>query len=189
MSVLPTMDSSNKDKLMAFRVCKEPFAFPKKVELESIIAQELPHFAKWLMDWKPPEAVLDDDRFGIKSFIDRSISYAAFDNSSRSQVSELIDFFAKACREQNEKMASWRGTILELQVALHSYNGGRPLGASNKIDFIRNGLSHLEDVGKHSKTTRPIKSVGKGSGKIWIIDVTSPFDIDYEEVTLENQPF
>lgn len=189
MSVLPTMDSSNKDKLMAFRVCQEPFAFPDKEELESTIAKELPHFAKWLMDWKPPVEILDDDRFGIKSFIDRSISYAAFDNSSRSQVSELVDFFSKACRQQNEKMASWRGTILELQVALHSYNGGRPLGASNKIDFIRNGLSHLEDVGRTSKTTRPIKSVGKGSGKIWIIDVTEPFDIDYEEVTLENQPF
>jgi|TARA_R110000765_G_scaffold14768_1_gene42840 hypothetical protein len=189
MSVLPTMDSSNKDKLMAFRICKEPFVFPKKVELEATIAQELPHLAKWLMDWKPPEEILDDDRFGIKGFIDRSISYAAFDNSSRSQVSELIDFFSKACRQQNEKMASWRGTILELQVALHSYNGGRPLGASNKIDFIRNGLSHLEDVGRSSKTTRPIKSVGKGSGKVWVIDVTAPFDIDYEEITSENQPF
>jgi len=189
MSVLPTMDSSNKDKLMAFRIRKEPFIFPKKEELEATITQELPHFAKWLMDWKPPEEILDDDRFGIKGFIDRSISYAAFDNSSRSQVSELVDFFSKACRQQNEKMASWRGTILELQVALHSYNGGRPLGASNKIDFIRNGLSHLEDVGRNSKTTRPIKSVGKGSGKVWVINVTAPFDIDYEEITSENQPF
>ena len=195
MSVLPAMDSSNKDKLMAFKVCAEPFVFPPKAELEALIEQELPYFAKWLMDWKPPVEVLDDDRFGVKSFIDKSISYAAYDNSSRSQVSELVDFFAKACREQNDRMVEWRGTITEFQVAIHTYNNGRALGASNKLEFVRNGLSHLEDVGKSNKSIRPIRSIGKGSGKVWVMDVTSAYDIDNdmevenEESTLETQPF
>lgn len=30
MSVIPTMDSSNRDKLMAFKVCKKYFQFPVK---------------------------------------------------------------------------------------------------------------------------------------------------------------
>jgi len=183
MSVLPTMDSSNKDKLMAFKVAQEPFKFPPKRELEATIDEELPAFAKFLIDWKPPKEVLDDDRFGVKSFIDRSISYAAYDNSSRSQVAELIDYFAKACREQNVEMTEWRGTITEFQVALHTYNNGRSLGASNKLEFVRNGLSHLEDVGKSDSTVRPIRSIGKGSGKVWIINVTQPYDIDADEAT------
>ena len=183
MSVLPTMDSSNRDKLMAFKVCQSPIKFPAKRVLEATILEELPYFAKFLLDWKPPEAVIDDDRFGVKSFIDKSISSAAYDNSSRSQVAELIDYFAKACREQNIDIREWRGTITEFQVALHTYNNGRSLGASNKLEFVRNGLSHLEDVGKNDPSVRPIKSVGKGSGKVWIIDVTKPFDIDAEELT------
>lgn len=183
MSVLPTMDSSNRDKLMAFKVAQAPFRFPCKQELETTIDEELPAFAKFLMDWKPPKQVLDDDRFGVKSFIDRSISYAAYDNSSRSQVAELIDYFAKACREQNNEISSWRGTITEFQVALHTYNNGRSLGASNKLEFVRNGLSHLEDVGKSDDSVRPIRSVGKGMGKVWIINVTQPYDIDSEEIT------
>jgi hypothetical protein len=182
MSVLPTMDSSNRDKIMAFKVSEKPFAFPPKQELEAKIDEELPAFAKFLMDWKPPVEVLDDDRFGVKSFIDQSISYAAYDNSSRSQVAELIDYFAKACREQNTEMREWRGTITEFQVALHTYNNGRSLGASNKLEFVRNGLSHLEDVGKSDSGVRPIKSIGKGSGKVWIIDVTQSYDIDADEL-------
>ena len=181
MSVLPTMDSSNRDKIMAFKVAQAAFKFPPKQELEATIDEELPAFAKFLIDWKPPQGVIDDDRFGVKSFIDRSISYAAYDNSSRSQVAELIDYFAKACREQNSEMAQWRGTITEFQVALHTYNNGRSLGASNKLEFVRNGLSHLEDVGKSDSSVRPIESIGKGSGKVWIINVTQPYDIDADE--------
>ena len=187
MSVIPTMDSSNRDKLMAFKVNQKPFNFPPKRELQATINKELPYFARFLLDWKPPEEVLDDDRFGVKSFIDKSISYAAYDNSSRSQVAELIDYFAKACREQNTEIKEWRGTITEFQVALHTYNNGRSLGASNKLEFVRNGLSHLEDVGKGDKSVRPIRSIGKGSGKVWIIDVTQPYDIDAEELTSETK--
>jgi hypothetical protein len=187
MSVIPTLDSSNKDKLMAFKINPKPFKFPPKEQLEAIIAQELPHFLKWLADWNPPAEVLDDDRFGVKSFIDESIAYAAYDNSSRSQVAELVDFFAKACRENNDKMTEWRGTITEFQVAIHTYNNGRALGASNKLEFVRNGLSHLEDGGKSNDKIRPIKSVGKGSGKVWTIDVTEKFDIDFEETIESSQ--
>ena len=183
MSVIPTLDSSNRDKLMAFKICPKPFKFPKKYDLEDILDKELPHFLAWLEKWKPPEEVLDDDRFGVKSYIDNSIAYAAYDNSSRSQVAELIDFFSKACREQNDRMKQWRGTITEFQVAIHTYNNGRALGASNKLEFVRNGLAHLEDAGKSNNGIRPIKSVGKGSGKVWVIDVTEPFDIDFEDST------
>tara|TARA_R100001510_G_C7656032_1_gene215631 strand:- start:3214 stop:5394 length:2181 start_codon:yes stop_codon:yes gene_type:complete len=186
MSVIPTLDSSNRDKLMAFKICQEEFKFPPKEKLERIIQDEMPHFLAWLYDWKPPIQVLDDDRFGVKSFIDNSIAFAAYDNSSRAQVAELVDFFAKACRGQNEKMGEWRGTITEFQVAIHTYNNGRSLGASNKLEFVRNGLSHLEDAGKSNSDIRPIKSVGKGSGKLWIIDVTAPYDIDRDLIS-ENE--
>tara|TARA_B110000459_G_scaffold54860_1_gene61434 strand:- start:1242 stop:2171 length:930 start_codon:yes stop_codon:yes gene_type:complete len=183
MSVIPTLDSSNRDKLMAFKICDKEFRFPPKDKLTNIISNELPNFLAWLEAWDPPVEVIDDDRFGVKSFIDKTIAYAAYDNSSRSQVAELVDFFAKACREHNETMANWRGTITEFQVAIHTYNNGRALGASNKLEFVRNGLAHLEDGVKANPDMRPIKSIGKGSGKVWSIDVSEKFDIDFEDTT------
>ena len=38
-------------------------------------------------------------RFGVVSFIDEKIADAAYDNSSRSSVAELVDWFAKAGKE------------------------------------------------------------------------------------------
>jgi len=183
MSVIPTLDSSNRDKLMAFRVSQKSFDFPEKKVLEDTISKELPHYCKWLEEWKPPAEVMDDDRFGVRSFIDGNIASAAYDNSSRSQVAELVDFFSKACREQNDTLTQWRGTITEFQVAIHAYNNGRSLGASNRLEFVRNGLSHLEDAGKANDEIRPIKSIGRGSGKVWIIDVSQEFDIDPDKFT------
>ena len=192
MSVIPTMDSSNKDKLMAFRIAKESFKFPPKEELEATIERELPFFARWLMDWKPPKEVLDDDRFGVKSYIDKSIASAAYDNSPRAQVSELLDLFSKRVRDDNPDAAAWKGTILELQKKVDGYNIPKTaMGRMSGHDFLRNGLAHLEDIGKSNKTVRPVVSKGKGNGKIWTIDINVKFDIDYEEPapTLENQPF
>ena len=55
------------------------------------------------------------------------------------------------------------------------------LGASNKIEFVRNGLAHMEDGGKSNLKLRPIKSVGKGGGKIWTINIEEKYDIDFTE--------
>jgi nitrogen regulatory protein PII len=38
-------------------------------------------------------------------------------------------------------------------------------------------------VGKSDDSVRPIRSVGKGMGKVWIINVTQAYDIDSEEIT------
>lgn len=188
MSVIPTMDSSNKDKLMAFKITKNPFAFPPKEELEATIEKELPFFARWLMEWSPPKEVLDDDRFGVKSYIDRSIASAAYDNSPRSEVSEILDLFSKRLREDNPKAANWEGTLLEFHNKIELYN--IPKGSINKHNFLRNGLAHLEDIGRSNKTVRPVVSKGKGNGKIWRIDVGVKYDIDFEteESTSESLP-
>lgn len=187
MSVIPTLDSSNKDKIMAFKVSKTPFNFPVKTKLENIIATEMPHFLAWLEQWDPPAEIIDDDRFGVVSYIDKSIAYAAYDNSSRSQVAELVDFFAKAARE-NDVEGEWSGTLTEFQRALHTYNNGRTLGASNRLEFVRNGLAHLEDGRKSNTKLRPIKSIGKGGGKVWTIDVNEKYDIDFKESSLDEVP-
>ena len=41
-------------------------------------------------------------RFGVYSFIDEHIADAAYDNSSRSSVAELVDWFAKQARHQTD---------------------------------------------------------------------------------------
>ena len=65
-----------------------------------------------------------------------------------------------------------------------------PKGSINKHNFLRNGLAHLEDIGRSNKTVRPVVSKGKGNGKIWRIDVGVKYDIDFEteDSTSESLP-
>jgi len=178
LSVIPALDSSNRDKLMALRVRDGATSdFPPNMKLEATIEEELPFLAKWLMDWTPPQEVEDYGRFGVVSFIDESVASAAYDNSSRSAVAELVEIFSKRCRDVNPNMVNWEGTLTEFQVMLHDMNNGRSVGMSNNLEFVRRGMSTLEEAGKTNKNIRPVHSSGKGGGKVWVVNIEEKFDI------------
>lgn len=186
LSVIPSLDSSNRDKLMALRISdKATSDFPSNAILEKTIEDELPFFAKFLTDWVIPHAVEDVGRFGVRSFIDRKVADAAYDNSSRSTVAELVEFFVKRCREMSDQMSHWTGTLTEFQVSLHDFNNGRNVGMSNNLEFVRRGMSTLEESSKNNDHVRPVVSKGRGGGKIWEINLSSAYDIDV--MTQKNQ--
>tara|TARA_R110002020_G_scaffold14699_2_gene52240 strand:+ start:44757 stop:46931 length:2175 start_codon:yes stop_codon:yes gene_type:complete len=179
LAVIPSLDSSNRDKLMALRISKNATSnFPRNSILEKTIEEELPYFAKFLCDWVVPTSIEGNSRFGVKSFIDSTIAEAAYDNSSRSTVAELVEFFVKRCRDINEDMTHWSGTLTEFQVAVHDFNNGRNVGQSNNLEFVRRGMATLEEAGRNNSKLRQVSSKGKGGGKIWEINLDSSFDID-----------
>lgn len=77
----------------------------------------------------------------------------------------------------NDTMKSWEGTLTEFQVTLHDFNNGRNVGMSNNLEFVRRGMSALEEAGKANTNVRPVKSVGHGGGKVWTISVEEKYDI------------
>ena len=186
LSVIPALDSSNKDKLMALRISEKATSkFPPNSEVEEIISRELPHFAKWLIDWEVPKEIKGASRFGVASYIDKTIESAAYDNSSRSTVAELVEFFVKRAREYFTNPI-WRGTLTEFQGSILEFNGGRNIGVSGSMEFVRRGFLTLEETAKYNKNARPIKSIGFGGGKIWEIDLDEKYDIDKEPVTIKE---
>jgi len=181
LAALPTLDSSNRDKIIALRVsaAHKP-QFGSNEIVEKTIKDELPYFLRWLLDWTPPAEVLDTNRFGVKTYIDPFIEAAAYDNSSRSAIAEMVEFFAKKVREYLGQ-DKWRGTLTEFTVTLHEANGGRSVGNSNNLEFVRRGMTVLEEVSAHNKAIRPVRSKGNGGGKIWEIDLNQQYDIDQGE--------
>jgi hypothetical protein len=181
LAALPTLDSSNRDKIIALRVsaAHKP-KFGSNEIVEKTVKGELPHFLRWLLDWSPPTTVLDTSRFGVKTYIDPFIEAAAYDNSSRSAIAEMVEFFAKKVREYLGQ-DKWRGTLTEFTVTLHEANGGRSVGNSNSLEFVRRGMTVLEEVSAHNKAIRPVRSRGHGGGKLWEIDLSQKYDIDQGE--------
>ena len=180
LSVIPSLDTSNRDKLMALLISDNATKkFAPNQKLEAQIKDELPYFAKFLLDWKIPEGVEDVGRFGVQSYIDPTIADAAYDNSSRSTISELVEFFAKRCREVFPDLDKWTGTLTEFQVAVHDLNNGRDVGSSRNLEFCRRGMITLEEAGRVNKKIRPVLSRGHGGGKVWTIDLDQRFDIGF----------
>tara|TARA_R100001198_G_scaffold97002_1_gene90772 strand:- start:5005 stop:7164 length:2160 start_codon:yes stop_codon:yes gene_type:complete len=179
LSVIPALDSSNRDKIMALRISDDSTKnFPPNADLEDIITRELPYYAKWLIDWDVPKDIIGRSRYGVVSYIDKSIASAAYDNSSRSSIAELVEFFSKRAREYWDGDTKWRGTLTEFQVLLHEFNGGRSVGMSHNLEFVRRGMLIIEESCKSNKHVRPVKSLGFGGGKVWEIDITDKYDID-----------
>jgi hypothetical protein len=188
LAALPTLDSSNRDKIIALRLNSEHrVSFRSNAETEHTIMDELPFFLKWLIDYTPPEHVVSSNRFGVQTYIDPFIEAAAYDNSSRSEIAELVEFFARKFREGSEACGlpetptRWLGTLTDFQVTLHELNGGRAVGSSNNLGFVRRGMTVLEEVGRNNPKIRPVKSYGDGGGKLWEINVSSDFDITRHE--------
>ena len=180
LSVIPSLDTSNRDKLMALLISnKSTNSFPANSQLEATIEQELPHFGKFLLDWKVPKEVEDVGRFGVQSYIDPTIADAAYDNSSRSSIAELVEFFAKRCREIHPDMDRWSGTLTEFQVMIHDLNNGRDVGSSRNLEFCRRGMITLEEASRVNNKIRPVMSQGQGGGKLWSIDLSENYDIGY----------
>ena len=195
LTVIPALDSSNRDKIMALRI--SDFAtsdFPPSYDLEQTIEMELPHFARFLLDWQVPQELNDFSRFGVDSFIDESIVSAAYDNSSRSAIAELVEFFVEKYRgaENLDDEGTWRGTLTNFQVLVHEFNNGRSVGMSQNLEFVRRGFCAMEEAHKANPRLRPIKSSGHGGGKKWVIDLSPKYDIDnylsFEE-TETGDPF
>jgi hypothetical protein len=181
LAALPTLDSSNRDKIIALRINSgHKTKFGSNEWVESTISSELPFFLRWLHDWQAPPEVQDSSRFGVKTYIDPFIEAAAYDNSSRSAIAEMVEFFAKKVRDVNLS-PSWRGTLTEFTVVLHEVNGGRSVGNSNNLEFVRRGMTVLEEVSRHNHNVRKVRSRGNGGGKIWEIDLSESFDIDQGE--------
>ncbi len=177
LSVIPSLDSSNRDKLMALRVSDQATSsFPPNTVVEQIIEEELPHFGRYLLDWGVPQEIEGLNRFGVISYIDRTIATAAYDNSSRSSVAELVEFFVRRAREGGMS-GLWCGTLTDFQVSLHEFNAGNTVGMSRNLEFVRRGMLVMEDSSKLNKGLRPIKSTDTGSGKVWEISLDTAYDI------------
>jgi len=61
--------------------------------LEAILSSELPRFCRWLLDWKLPDHVKGDVRFGVKPYHDKHLYNAAIQTSASYSFFELLADF------------------------------------------------------------------------------------------------
>jgi hypothetical protein len=151
------------------------------VEVEKILSRELPHFARWLLDYAPNPKVLGDARYGVRSYFHPGVEAAARDNSPRQQIFEIIEVFVREIRASNPKREMWKGSATEIVGQMTEMPILRGFTILRSGAMFGRDLSSAEEYGRQHPEVRPIRSRNTGSGKIWTIDLGEEYDLKDED--------
>lgn len=159
--IIPDLDVSILDKIMLFKAADRRMAFPPSRELEAMIDRELPYFARWLLDWNPPEHVIGTARYGVQSYHEASLVKVAKHSSRSNAFLEILedwkkDYFA----ETND---DWQGTGYQLLVAM-----GKDPSKAGAIRHLNPSLVNIQLSALKNKGY-PIQSVDSGVMRQWRI--------------------
>jgi hypothetical protein len=163
LRILPDLDTSILDKLLLFKAAPRVAHFPEKHELEDIVRRELPYLAAWLINWQPPQNVIDKDpRYGVAKYHHEFLKLASNDTNDSSTVRELLQKFMK------DEKTDFEGTTVDL---LHQlFNDAKVkeiLGniSSNRARWMSIQLGKLE-----AKGDSLIETIGhRNRNKVWRI--------------------
>ncbi len=141
-------------------LCGDPFfTFPHDVE--SIIAAELPFFLRWLLDWQPPDKVIGDTRYGVRTYCEDSLFEAARHSSSAYSFLEvLLKFF------EGQVEDTWEGSATELLSAMLNDDDGLA-GIASKYTPAQVG----RELSKIASQNYPLTQRRIGAKRVWTIDI------------------
>jgi hypothetical protein len=112
---IPDLAGSILDKIMLFRTADAtPVVFPEQSELAGILKSEAPYFARKLLNYKIPESLQAEARFGVQPYHDPSLLIAAEHSSSTGGFLSLLNCWKKSYFEHNPNSAFWEGPTYEL---------------------------------------------------------------------------
>lgn len=116
VGMLMEVEKNTHDKQMYFATQAYAGNFPEQEELEAKINRELPQFAHFVLNYKPPQEVLSQDRMGVKSYFDPKILELSNQQTYASNLSELLQvwFSRDVYWQEDQKNESWIGSPTEL---------------------------------------------------------------------------
>lgn len=141
LSIIPDTDHNLTDKIIIVRTGDTPAdVAEKESDRYKVIEQELSAFVRFLIDFKIPDSVDSDKRFGFKAYHDPSTLEEARSATVGSTILEAVDTWRKLYSESADKDTfHWKGTASEMYAAL------------NQLDATRGVVSKMSSVwlGRH----------------------------------------
>lgn len=167
--MIPDLEISIREKLLLFRTVDTGIEFPSEEKLKEILARELPHLCRYLLDWVIPDHCLGPKRFGLVPYHEPSLVESARLNSSTSGFAELLaDWMKDYFTVREPKAEFWKGTALQLQKEFLLDPTAQVAVRPYTIDLIGEYLGALM-----AKDAFKIESTFEGETRIWKIYNTS----------------
>ena len=115
--ILPDLDISILDKIMLFRAAERQMKFKSNRETEATLDRELPYFARWLLNYQPPEHCIGSSRFGVTPYHEASLVKMARQTSRLNSFQEVLEDWKTDYYSEHSE--AWCGTAHQFLVELH----------------------------------------------------------------------
>lgn len=112
MRMLPDLDINNRDKVIILRCSPTIIDFPEDVQ--TIIAQEMAAFCRYIYDFKIPPECKGSARFGVSSYIDPHLRSESDYSSMTYATVEILNEWRESYFTANPSATEWFGTITRM---------------------------------------------------------------------------
>jgi len=114
VGLLPEVNENTRDKLCFFASQEYRGTWGTNEEIESVLEREVPHFARWLLDWEPPAEVRQGGRMGVKSYFDRGILLHSRQQHYAWNFQEILDMWTDSQEADGTVFEPLRATPVKL---------------------------------------------------------------------------
>lgn len=171
MGLMPDLDSSTKDKFCLFYAApNKTVKIPPWGELDVILAQELPHLLRFILNWKPPAELFAPEyaRFGIKAYHNPELLQASLNIGNAGIVLELLIEFTRMYKEANPMYEEpyWEGTATSLYELMSGF--GLTTVKQQTVRGFATSLGVLQNRGVKIKSVRDSKTLERR----WKVDLS-----------------
>jgi len=151
--------------------------------LEDLLTEELPYFARWLLNWEMPAHCVGDSRFGVEAKHEKSMFQTAIHSGSSAAFLELLKMFLENYELGLDKDASgttevWVGTTTKLISDMLADESIRPMVQKYSPTGVSTILGQLKARGYPFNRVRD-----KKRNRAWEIPfiIEEPGDADVDE--------
>lgn len=145
---MPALDGSTIEKLMLFRAGPRKISFYSQTGMEKILKEELPFFARWLLEWTPPPYVLinSDVRFGVTAYCEPTLHRTSNLSSAVSSFAEILTrWLTEYFNEEGKGKPFWTGSAIDLRLSMAASPAFAEALRGYKPDAIPRMLLQLND--------------------------------------------
>lgn len=163
--IVPDLSMSNLEKLFLLRAARQPaVTFPNRRECRRILREELPHFARYLLEYPIPEKCLGSSRYGVVAYHEKTLMVTAEQSSRSAGFLEIIEDWRETFFSENSSLQHWEGTSFQLLKKLNVDSISSAAGVRNlSVDSIGRALASLRAKGM------PFEPITGGVTRRWRI--------------------
>lgn len=162
--IVGALDNSSMDKTNLYRCATSPdFVFPNRTETKKLLDAEMPHVLRFIVDYKIPDHITRDSRYGIAAHHEKTLLDKTFQSSPTASFKEVVIEFLIGFFNANKDEQYWEGTVSMLLTALYMSPGNEVVLKSVRLDQASRFLEQISREG----TLRSEVVQGKYNTRLW----------------------